>query len=245
VGYARAPMIQVSTVIQQEFAKRGIADMKVTDRSVSATGISTANHPSYFDSDDYGRLLKDRCRFTVIMPWVNDLSLDTGPNVDAVGHFVALGKIAQKLAAVNPFGRILVLDYYLGAPTPFSLSSFAKGFTFDNIALFNQQFVASCDKKTGILGKLPQVTCLDSGAAFVGMGNTYVVGPMTPQALQAELIAPINPEETAEINYFLQINPNGLLIGDGVHLSTGGKQALAIYLVNNMQALPDMKPPVG
>lgn len=245
VGYARAPMIPVSAVIQKELGKRGVTETKVIDRSVSATGISTSNHPSYFDDDQFGRLLKDRCRFTAVLPWVNDLSLDTGPNSDAPGHFAALGKLAQRLAAANPFGRILILNYYLGAPTPFSLSSFAKGYTFDNVAIFNRQFVDACDKDNGILGKLPEVTCLDSGAAFVGMGNSYVVGPISPQALQAELIAPINPDETAEINYYLSINPAGLLVGDGVHLSTAGKQALAGYLINTMQSLPTLTPPPG
>jgi hypothetical protein len=33
-----------------------------------------------------------------------------------------------------------------------------------------------------------------------------------------------------------------MLIGDGVHLSTAGKSALAAYLVNMMRAMPDLKP---
>src|SRR5262249_1032341 len=107
VGYARAPMIPLATVIQQEFTKRGVTDIQVIDRSVSATGISTANHPSYFDSDEYGRLLRDRCKFVIIFPWVNDLSLDNGPNTDAAGHFAALGKMARRLTDANPFGRII------------------------------------------------------------------------------------------------------------------------------------------
>jgi hypothetical protein len=77
------------------------------------------------------------------------------------------------------------------------------------------------------------------------MGSTYVVGQMTRQQLEAELISGINAEETALLDRYTAANPNGPLIGDGVHLSTAGKTVLANYLVNLMRALPDLPPPAG
>jgi hypothetical protein len=47
----------------------------------------------------------------------------------------------------------------------------------------------------------------------------------------------------ALLNAYTSKNPNGLLIGDGVHLNLLGKTVLASYLVNLMSGLPDLPPP--
>jgi hypothetical protein len=239
-GYARAPMAPMSKFIQDSYRVNGDKDMQVHDRSLSASGISSPKHPSYFDSHEYGLVQKDRCKFTVIMPWINDLSSGIDPAAAAQNHVAALAKLIKKITDGNPYGRVLLLNYYLGAPTQFALTGFANGFTATGITTFNQQIGVAC--ANGVFGKTTHVICVDSGTAFLSLGTVYVVGPMSWPQLQSELIAPINNEETAMINFYLGQNPNGMLIGDGVHLSTTGKSALAGYLVNLMRAMPDLKP---
>jgi uncharacterized protein YraI len=240
VGYVRAPMAPVSRFIEQKFREAGDNEIKALDRSVSATGISSGNHPSYFGSPEYGALLNDRCKFTVVMPWINDLTSGVDPVTSAANHARALGTLVKELTGRNPYGRILILNYYQGAPTNFAILGFAAGFTPAGVATFNQQIGAACTGDT--LGAFQQVACVDSGSAFGAMGLTYLVGQMSRQQLEVELIAPINAEEMALLNQFTSINPSGLLVGDGVHLSTAGKTVLAAYLVNIMRSLPELKP---
>jgi hypothetical protein len=240
VGYVRAPLAPVSRFVEQKFREAGDNEIKALDRSVSATGISSGNHPSYFSSPEYSALLNDRCKFTVIMPWINDLTSGIDPTVAASGHVGALASLVKELTERNPFGRILVLNYYQGAPTNFAVLGFAAGFTPSGVAAFNQQIGAACAGDR--LGSFKQVSCVDSGSAFGAMGLTYLVGQMSRQQLEAELISGINAEEVALLNHFTSINPGGLLIGDGVHLSTAGKTVLAAYIVNIMRSLPVLKP---
>lgn len=240
VGYIRAPLQPVSKSIEQAYRLVGSKDLQIVDRSVSATGISSNNHPSYFSTPEYGQLIKDRCKFTIIMPWINDLSADTDPSIAAPGHVAALIKMVRKLVEENPFGRVLVLNYYAGTPQPFALAGFASGFTPAGVATFNQQMAAACTE--GALSSIKQVTCVDTSAAFASLGTSYLVGPMTRQQIESELVSPLTAEENSMLDYFTGINPNGLLKGDGVHLNANGKMALAKYLINLMNSLPQFQP---
>lgn len=227
-GYARAFMTPISSYMAYQYAQRGLSGVKVFNRSASATGISSANHPSYLGTFEYGALLQDKCVFAVIIPWINDLSAGTDPGSAAANHVTALAGLAQTLAQANPAAKILVVNYYQGQPAPFALSSFAAGFTPGGIAAFNQQIAAAC---SGGGLAIPQVMCVDANAALGGLGAAGVIGPISAQDLQAALVVPFTAEEQNMINFYASNNPSGALIGDGVHLSGSGKAALASYIV--------------
>ncbi len=243
IGYARALMKSVATTIEETFRLRGITNMRAFDRSASATGISAARYPSYINTPEAADLRRDRCKFTVIMPWINDLTSGVDPASAAPRHMERLAELVQILVTANPQGRILVMNYYPGSPTQFSLSGFASGFTPAAVTIFNQQMALACGG--GALSRFQQVTCVDANLAVAGMGVSYVVGPTTRSEMESYLIAPINAEETQWLNYYQSINPNGLLYGDGVHLSPLGKATIANYLVTIMQSLPDLRPTMG
>lgn len=244
-GYVRTPMAPISSMIAQQYRALGVQDkdMKVFDRSVGATGISSANHPSYYGTPQYAQLKRDHCKFTVILPWINDLSPDSpDPAASAPNHGTQLLALVQKLLSLTEYGRIIVMNYYVGNPTPFALKSFATGFKPDVITAFNQQIAAIC---AGPLSAFPQVTCLNINTPFAGMGTSYVVGPMTREQINPQLVSSINDQELAMYNSWADGHPGGLMRGDGVHLSRPGKQALASFLVTNMRNLPDLKPYYG
>jgi len=244
-GYVRTPMAPISSMIAQQYRALGVQDkdMKVYDRSVGATGISSANHPSYYNTPQYAQLKRDHCKFTIVLPWINDLSPDSpDPAASAPDHGAKLAAFVQRLLALTEYGRIIVVNYYVGNPTPFALRSFATGFKPDVISAFNQQIAAIC---AGPLSAYPQVTCLNVNTAFAGMGTSYVVGPMTREQINPQLVSSINDQELKLYNNWADGHPGGLMRGDGVHLSRPGKQALASYLVTNMRALPDLKPYFG
>lgn len=225
-GYVKAHMGAISAFIAYQFQQRGFPNVEVFNRSSPATGISAPNQPSFFTTPEYAQLLQDNCPFVVVTTWVNDL---TGGDPSA--HAGALGTLVTGLAARNPSSRIFVMNYYMGSPAPFAASTFASGFTPDRVAAFNNQIAAAC---TNGSMTAPQITCVDANTAVAGAGGNYLVGQMTKDAFDSGLVTPVTPEEQGMLDAFFGQNPGGLLLGDGVHLNSAGKAALAAYLVARM-----------
>jgi hypothetical protein len=175
--------------------------------------------------------LQDACQYTVIIPWINDLSSGVDASAAAPAHVTQLGRLAQSVLAKNPSGKVLIVNYYQGAASPFALSSFAFGFTPGNVAAFNGQIAAAC---SGGPLALPQVRCVDANAALGAMGLSHVIGSITKPELDSLLIAPPNPDQGNQVSFYFTSNPSGTLVGDGVHLSNAGKARLAAYLVDQM-----------
>ncbi len=231
VGYLQAQMAPISAFIDFQYRQRGVTNMQVFNRSSSAAGISSGRHVSYFGTYEYAALLQDGCQYTVVAPWLNDLSSGVDAGAAAPAHVAALATLARAIIAKNTNGKILIVNYYQGVAAPFALNSFASGFTPGNVAAFNAQIAAAC---AGGALALPQIRCIDPNPAFGGMGLSYLVGPMTKPELDSLLTAPPNPDQANQVSFYFGSNPSGALVGDGVHLSNAGKARLAAYLVDQM-----------
>lgn len=227
VGYVNAHLTPVSTFIAAQFQQRGL-QVPVYNRSVPAVGISSANHPSYFGTLEYAMLLQDHCPYVVVMPWVNDLTSWHSPAESAPQHAAALSRLVQEILAQNPTTKILVLNFYQGAPQPYAARSFASGFTPEAVGAFNAQIAAACSG--GGLAH-PNVVCIDTSAAVAGV--SYLAGNVTWQDLTAALASPLSAEEENFMHAFFN-NGGALATGDGVHLSGAGKTAIAAYVVQFM-----------
>lgn len=238
VGYIIALTDPLSEFINRSLQSNGMIDLVAYDRGASHTGISTRNHPSYFSTTAYRGLLNDNCRYVMIMPWLNDITPEIPPLEAAPRHVVALVTLVEEVLRTNPYARVMVLNYFYGATSPFALRTWAAGFTPDNVDLYNAEMQIVCEQ--GRLKSLPQVICLDTRQAFVGLGIDYVIGPTGRDMLFDSIVTPLNAESTAWVNNYFSGNPTGQLLGDGVHLSTAGKQALANYLVSMIKLLPDV-----
>jgi hypothetical protein len=229
VGYLQAQFAPVSTFIAFRYAQP--SSVNVLNRTSAAVGISSGRHPSYFNTPEYAQLIQDGCQYTVIIPWINDLSSGSDASVAGPNHVRSLATLAQTLANKNPNGKILIVNYYQGAAAPFALNSFASGFTPGNIAAFNQHIAAAC---SGGALLIKGVVCVDANAIFGGMGGAHVIGPVNRDTLKQLQIAPSNPEQENMVEFYFRNNPGGMLTGDGVHLSNAGKAQLAAYLVPMM-----------
>ncbi|MDW8300752.1 MAG: SH3 domain-containing protein [Anaerolineae bacterium] len=236
VGFIHVKMAPFSFYMAQQLKLRNI-DQPVTDRSYPGIGITSPRHKSYYDLPTYRDLLRDRCRFTVVLPWVNDLSSGIDPVEAAPLHAENLADMARRLIENNPDGRILFVNYYYGAPAPFTLGM-AGGFRPEAIRLFNEAMDRAC--REGALSRMRQVTCVDVENAFRGLGTTYVVQGMRRAEIEAVKTAPLSPEHQKMFDYYNSINPNGVMQGDGVHLSSLGKRVLASYIADIMLRLPDL-----
>ncbi len=222
-GYLRAHMGPVSAYIAGRYRTLG-GSVVVNNRSAAAVGISAPNQPSYRGTGEYAALLADRCPYTVILPWINDL---TGGEASA--HAAALGALVADLRAANPGGRVIVVNYYGGEPAKFALDTFAAGFTSERVAAFNGAIAAACQG-----GALAQTICVDANAIFVGMGSSYLIGSTNRADLEQALAVPLTEQESGMLDFYFGQNPTGALVGDGVHLSAAGKVALAAALVRRM-----------
>jgi hypothetical protein len=231
-GYIVGLTNPLSLYLERALREHGITDIQVYDRGASNTGISSSNHPSYFKTAAYRGLRTDHCQYTMIMPWLNDISPVEPAEEAAPIHVRALIGLIQQLAADNPAGKIIVLDYFHGAVAPFALQTWASGFTPENVEIYNHEIGLSCN--LGTLGAMSQVSCVNIDDAFEGMGTGYVIEWISHTDLSAQLIAPLNPIQQAWLDNYYAVNPEGLLQGDGVHLSIEGKKRLAEFLITMM-----------
>ncbi len=236
-GYIVALTDPLNVYLNRRLAEIGRSDLTALDRGASHTGISSANHPSYFRTQQFAQLLADNCRYTLIMPWLNDISPEVPIRQAARRHIGALATLINAIRVANPYGYIVVLDYYQGATSPFAARTWAYGFTIDNVQIFNAAIREACTE--GALSGLPLVTCAPISPAFEGMGIAHVIGLTTREAFERSLVSPIRAEARDWLRSFYEQEPNGLLLGDGVHLSVAGKEALARYLAQLLERLPD------
>jgi lysophospholipase L1-like esterase len=58
-----------------------------------------------------------------------------------------------------------------------------------------------------------------------------VIQSISHQELNAELVADVGALYQTWLDNYFSVNPNGLLTGDGVHLSKEGKTALGEFLI--------------
>ncbi|MBX3065387.1 MAG: hypothetical protein KF726_20600 [Anaerolineae bacterium] len=239
MGYAFVQAAPMAQVVEEAFARVGMGNIKGINRGSPNTGISTSNHPSYFATPQYAALLEDHCRYTVIMPWINDITPAQSPDAAAVRHAAVIGDLVTTIVANNPFGRVVVLNYYTPVVSQFAANSWAAGFNPTGISLYNAAIANSC--QSGALSTFRQVTCLNIHELFADMGDSHVIRYTTRDELNSIIIEPVRADMQQFLDVYFRDNPGGAVLGDGVHLSPRGKQRLAEYLVTALSALPPLE----
>ncbi|MCC7209994.1 MAG: hypothetical protein IT323_22010 [Anaerolineae bacterium] len=237
VGFIKVKMSPFTEYLTRQLTLASIFGFDVTDRSYPGVGISSPVHNSYYEAPVYPDLIADRCQFTVVLPWINDLSSGLDPEYSANEHAQRMAELVRRVLANNPRGRILIANYYPGNPAPFS-SNMAYGFTPTAIAAFNAALAESC--QGGELSQIPHVLCMDVNVPFAAMDNSYVVGPMSREQVAALQTRPLSKDEQDMLDYLARTDPDARLIGDGIHLSPIGKTVLASYIVNLLSKFPEI-----
>jgi hypothetical protein len=146
--------------------------------------------------------------------------------------------LVRTLVAENPAGRIIVLNYFEGAVAPFAAETWAQGFTEENRQLYNHEIENSCEN--GSLKHIEQVSCYKTDDAFEGMGSSYVIGMASQDEIVKNLVQPLSDLQQGWFDEYFASKPNGLLQGDGIHLNSVGKTALANFIIKITQSLPDL-----
>jgi hypothetical protein len=136
-------------------------------------------------------------------------------------------------------GEILLLGFYHGQPSDFAREH-APGCLPENIDAVNEALFAACEPD-GAFTDYENVTCLESDPLVAEMDNPHVLIEATQQEVDELLNEPIPSDVAPIFEVFWRDNPDGEVIGDGVHLSDMGKNILAQSLVDLFLSIdPDL-----
>lgn len=220
----------MSLVLSRHLAARGLGYLEVRDRSVAAAYLSDQvlqtrpDRKVYLQQPEYNMLLVDNCQFIVVMPWVNDMTIVRDNPYDT--HVDILANFLQTLRTNNPHSHIVVLGYYYVQANNF-VENFDTGWVLpERIAQYNNAIFTAC-QPFGRIGSLYNVTCLRTETLFENVNGAYTAQNFTQAEFYAILEGNTPPPESAGMfDVYWRENPEGLVTGDGVHLSPLGKAVI-------------------
>lgn len=228
-GFAILRSTPLSVIMQDALNESDLGHLTVKDRTLSATFLSDLGKNPYRETRTYQALLEDACQYVVMMPWINDLSVEQAMNA----HIDDLAALIETIQADSPSTEFFILNFYYGNPTDFA-AQHAPGYHEANIMLVNVLMAQACLPR-GRLGILSHVTCMDIAHLFHEMDNAHVVLETSQTELEATLYEPIPTQSEALFEAYWRNNPQGLVMGDGVHLNQQGKAILTEALINAIQ----------
>lgn len=227
-GFGVLRGVPLSVVMDGFLEQYGLSPYEIRDRSASAAFLSDLGRFPYSQTEDYEALLQDDCEAVVLGPWANDLSIDR--DQAAAAHVQDLETFIADVQAVNPDTQFLVLGFYYAQRADF-VERYSPGYTDENVALFNEALFEACT--SGALAT-EDITCLRTDTLYEGLDYQHVVR----QTSQADVLAALYEDIPADVAPFFEVfwrdNPDGLVIGDGVHLNEPGKVILAEAIVKQL-----------
>jgi hypothetical protein len=220
-------------VMRQQLDKLGLTDLTVVDRSLTATGLTASERTNYLKSDRYGSLIGDRCKFNMVGPFIPDVAANKATPDQYVAQLIPL---VGGLIKSNPETTIFILSHYQTQRAEFTATNNGFGMRAERIDSFNAKLAESC-APNGPLGRIPQVVCLNTQSFFNGMGNSYLLIGADRAHFEELIFRPTGFRPTVE-KYFAE-NPEGAVIGDGIHLGLAGRVRLTQRIAELISQLSD------
>ncbi|NDJ36806.1 MAG: hypothetical protein GYB64_19300 [Chloroflexi bacterium] len=211
----------------------GLGYLEVIDESLSAAGL-TVETSNYLLSSPYFRLKQTDCLFYIITPFYPDVAVGLS---EPASYIENLDLMIHELQRNAPDATLILLYYYLTDRAEFTVSNSGFGLTPERIAAFNAAIAQACTNGYS-LADWQAVVCVDPQPFFTDMESPYVLGRTDQQDFEASLYRTTTFTDIL-FDYFDQ-NPEGALIGDGIHLSLAGRdrltEALADLILELMEA---------
>jgi hypothetical protein len=208
------------TILAQELRNVGLENLRVIDRSLSASGLTSSDPTNYVKSVPFGNLINDRCQFVIAGPFLPDVAAGKATPEQYSGQLV---RVVNGLLNKNPNGIIFVLNFYQTDRAEFTQHSSGVGLTPERIKAFNTRLASSC-RPEGSIGRNHQVICVDVQPLFEGMDAPYMLATTSQAQYRILVFRPTGFQ--AKVDTYFQENPDGYLIGDGIHLSMEGRVRL-------------------
>ncbi|HOA25401.1 MAG: hypothetical protein WBH90_14430 [Aggregatilineales bacterium] len=210
----------IAVPLQAHLDALGLSYLQVVDRSLSAGGLTIASS-NYLESDQYFHLKADRCKFVVVTPFYPDVAVNLSRPQDYINN---MNWLLQGLTAASPASRVLVLNFYQTDRAEFTADNSGRGLYPERIDAFNQALEEAC-APGGVIAAYEQVTCVDIRPFFGDMPSPVVLAETTLEDYRAALYRETGFTPILD-DYFAK-NPDGVIIGDGIHLSLAGRDRLA------------------
>lgn len=234
-GFAVLQTTPIASVVRTVLIEQGLPNVAVYDRSLPAATLADASATPYRRSGVYAALLNDRCATVAVLPWNNDLKVQR-PQA-AAAHITDLVALVNDLQAARPDVHVLLFSHYWFTPQPF-VEGLGIGLTHRNFVHHHAAFLEACTNGN-VLAQTGAVTCINTQAllrtpdaspvVLVGLGPTFVNNLLAANAV---------PSGAELVQFYLSQNPNGTLVGDGVHLNGNGKRIIAGLAVGLHQQRP-------
>jgi lysophospholipase L1-like esterase len=206
----------------------GLDWLEIADHSQSAAGLTVASS-NYLEGGQLGLLRQARCMLNIITPFYPDVAVGLSAPEDYIRN---LTQVVRYLEDDIPEGHILVLNFYQTDRSDFTANNSGFGLTPERIEAFNAALAEACQPE-GRFGGAPQVTCVDIRPYFESFDDTaYVLKETTRTEFEAALYR--STARTPQIQAYFEENPDGVIMGDGIHLSLAGRDALARQLVDDI-----------
>jgi lysophospholipase L1-like esterase len=216
--------------LQAHLDALGLNTLQVIDRSLSAGGLTIASS-NYLESDQYFRLKRDQCKFVIVTPFFPDVAVNLSRPEDYITN---LNWLLDGITRSSPGSQVLVLNFYLPHRAEFTADNSGKGLTKERIDAFNQALAAAC-ADGGMVHAYNRVVCVDIRGYFEDMQISYVLAETTKADYDAALYR--TNGYTHVIDDYFAASPDGVLIGDGIHLGLAGRDRLAERLADLLAQL--------
>jgi hypothetical protein len=222
----------IAVPLQTHLDVQGLSYLQVVDRSLSAAGLTIASS-NYLESDQFFRLKQDHCKFVIVTPFYPDVAV----NLSQPSFYIQnMNWLLDGITKASPGTRILVLNYYQTDRAEFTADNSGRGLNTERIDAFNAVIAEAC-APGGTIAAYPQATCIDIRPFFEDMDSPVVLGETTRADYEAALNR--TTYNTPMLDDFFAKNPDGVLIGDGIHLSLAGRDRLAVRLAQIIFDLND------
>lgn len=229
------PVVQtqpISARMRQYLAEIGVDSLDIRDRSAGASHltafVSGTSATQFRQSSAYTNLIADRCRWTVIMPWINDLVVLERPGVTDVpaDHVRELTRLIDEINVNNPNGHVLVMDYYRMNAAAFRVGA-DNALLPENVGQFNAALQTACERG-GAFDALGNVACLSTWDVFADYVNDEHLAMFYNSTSFYSIVwgGFLGEQESAMFDVFFTQNAGAVVRADGVHLSEFGKSVV-------------------
>jgi hypothetical protein len=210
----------IAVPLQEHLNALGLSYLEVVDRSLSAGGLTIASS-NYLESDQFYRLKQDHCEFVIVTAFIPDVAV----NLSSPTYYIEnLNWLLLGITQKSPGSRIFVLNYYQTARAEFTADNSGRGLNAERINAFNEAIAQAC-QAGGTIATYPQASCIDVRPFFEEMASPIVLGQTSHADYEAALYR--TTSYTQVLDDYFAANPDGFIIGDGIHLSLAGRDRLA------------------
>jgi hypothetical protein len=214
-----------------------LSNLEVRDRSLSAGGITQSGRTQYMGSVPYDKLLDDLridgCEHVLITPFIPDIASNAA---NAPYYVDMMEQFTENLFEANPDVTLLIYSHYITERARFTSNNSGRGLTPERLSAFMDVLAEAC-APDGRLGRDPRIVCIETQPILEG--TDYLLQDTPRDEYLASLYPELYADFTIAIDEFFAANPDGALIGDGIHLNLEGRKRFMSDVIEQLDALID------